>query len=146
MQTEWKLKWLHPRPRASILYISDYFIERHATSVDQALTALWALFKQMQVTCLDFFLIWPNHVKWRRRTYKDNRDWMILWARPHLRTQINMKETTTALIENYLHTSMWQDELCGLAILSADKDVAFKLDYNMQFEFAANKSKKLTPV
>lgn len=48
------------------------------------------------------------------------------------------------LIKNYLRTSVSQDRLCGLALLSIENKVASKLDYNdLIAEFAAKKSRKV---
>uniref|UniRef100_A0AAV2KYQ8 HAT C-terminal dimerisation domain-containing protein n=1 Tax=Knipowitschia caucasica TaxID=637954 RepID=A0AAV2KYQ8_KNICA len=49
------------------------------------------------------------------------------------------------LIKNYLRTSMSQDRLCGLALLSIEKEIASKLDYkDLIAEFAAKKARKVT--
>jgi len=49
------------------------------------------------------------------------------------------------LIKNYLLTSMSQERLCGLTLLSFEKDIASKLDYkDLIAEFAAMKSRKVT--
>lgn len=49
------------------------------------------------------------------------------------------------LIKNYLRTTMSQERLCGLALLSIEKDIASKLDYNdFIAEFAAKKARKVT--
>ncbi len=48
------------------------------------------------------------------------------------------------LIKNYLRTTMSQERLCGLAMLSIERDVASDLDYgNLMMEFAVRKARKI---
>lgn len=48
------------------------------------------------------------------------------------------------IIKNYLRTTMSQDRLCGLALLSIENEVACKLDYkDLMAEFAAKKARKV---
>ncbi len=48
------------------------------------------------------------------------------------------------LIKNYLRSTMSQDKLCGLSILSIEKDIASSLDYDdIITEFSSRKARKV---